>query len=64
MASAGLTWTKERIERLKELWTEGLSASQIEATENPRSGDNLPCLVVSYGANGTWIWCLGTFQAI
>lgn len=31
MANAGLTWTKERIERLKELWTEGLSASQIAA---------------------------------
>jgi len=31
MANAGLTWTKERIERLKELWGEGLSASQIAA---------------------------------
>jgi GcrA cell cycle regulator len=31
MANVGLTWTKERIERLKELWTEGLSASQIAA---------------------------------
>src|SRR3954465_6580408 len=31
MARAGLTWTEERIERLKELWTEGLSASQIAA---------------------------------
>jgi len=31
MANAGLTWTKERIERLKELWTEGLSASEIAA---------------------------------
>ena len=31
MANAGLTWTEERIERLKELWTEGLSASEIAA---------------------------------
>jgi GcrA cell cycle regulator len=31
MANAGLTWTEERIERLKELWGEGLSASQIAA---------------------------------
>jgi GcrA cell cycle regulator len=31
MANAGLTWTKERIERLKQLWGEGLSASQIAA---------------------------------
>ena len=31
MANVGLTWTEERIERLKELWTEGLSASQIAA---------------------------------
>jgi GcrA cell cycle regulator len=31
MANAGLTWTEERTERLKELWTEGLSASQIAA---------------------------------
>ena len=31
MANAGLTWTKERIERLKELWREGLSASEIAA---------------------------------
>src|SRR5215203_4912901 len=31
MANVGLTWTKERIERLKELWGEGLSASQIAA---------------------------------
>src|SRR5215218_3867955 len=31
MANAGLTWTAERIERLKELWTEGLSASEIAA---------------------------------
>ena len=31
MANVGLTWTKERIERLKELWTEGLSASQMAA---------------------------------
>jgi len=31
MANAGLTWTKERIELLTKLWTEGLSASQIAA---------------------------------
>ncbi len=31
MANEGLTWTEERIECLKELWTEGLSASQIAA---------------------------------
>src|SRR5215210_7113136 len=31
MANVGLTWTKGRIERLKELWGEGLSASQIAA---------------------------------
>jgi GcrA cell cycle regulator len=31
MAGAGLTWTKERIELLTKLWTEGLSASQIAA---------------------------------
>jgi GcrA cell cycle regulator len=31
MANVGLTWTEERIERLKELWGEGLSASQIAA---------------------------------
>ena len=31
MANTSLTWTEERIERLKELWTEGLSASQIAA---------------------------------
>ncbi len=31
MADAGLTWTKERIELLTKLWTEGLSASQIAA---------------------------------
>src|SRR5215211_1213877 len=30
-AGAGMTWTEERIERLKELWGEGLSASQIAA---------------------------------
>ena len=29
MADTGLTWTKERIELLTKLWTEGLSASQI-----------------------------------
>lgn len=28
-ANAGTTWTEERIERLKTLWSEGLSASQI-----------------------------------
>jgi len=28
-AGAGMTWTKERIELLTKLWTEGLSASQI-----------------------------------
>lgn len=28
-ASAGPTWTEERVERLKTLWIEGLSASQI-----------------------------------
>lgn len=28
-ASAGTTWTEERVERLKTLWSEGLSASQI-----------------------------------
>ena len=31
MANAGLTWTKERIELLTKLWTEGLNASQIAA---------------------------------
>jgi len=31
MANVGLTWTKERIELLTKLWTEGLSASQIAA---------------------------------
>ena len=31
MAEASLTWTKERIELLTKLWTEGLSASQIAA---------------------------------
>jgi GcrA cell cycle regulator len=30
-ADAGMTWTKERIELLTKLWTEGLSASQIAA---------------------------------
>jgi GcrA cell cycle regulator len=30
-AGAGMTWTKERIELLTKLWTEGLSASQIAA---------------------------------
>ena len=28
-AGTGMTWTKERIELLTKLWTEGLSASQI-----------------------------------
>lgn len=28
-ASAGMTWTNERVEQLKTLWIEGLSASQI-----------------------------------
>ena len=32
MTDAGVTWTDERIELLKKLWSEGLSASQI-ATE-------------------------------
>src|SRR5437588_11168970 len=27
----GMTWTDERVETLKKLWTEGLSASQIAA---------------------------------
>ncbi len=31
MADAGLTWTEERIELLRQLWNEGLSASQIAA---------------------------------
>jgi GcrA cell cycle regulator len=31
MADAGQTWTKERVEQLTKLWTEGLSASQIAA---------------------------------
>jgi GcrA cell cycle regulator len=30
-AGTGMTWTKERIELLTKLWTEGLSASQIAA---------------------------------
>src|SRR3954452_15548324 len=30
-AGAGMTWTKERIELLTKLWTEGLSASQTAA---------------------------------
>lgn len=30
-ASFGVTWTNERVERLKVLWAEGLSASQIAA---------------------------------
>lgn len=29
MARTGMTWTNERIERLKSLWGDGLSASQI-----------------------------------
>lgn len=32
MTDAGVTWTDERVELLKKLWTDGLSASQI-ATE-------------------------------
>jgi hypothetical protein len=31
MAGAGLTWTKERVDLLTKLWSEGLSASQIAA---------------------------------
>ncbi len=31
MADAGATWTDERVELLKKLWTDGLSASQIAA---------------------------------
>src|SRR5215216_1756538 len=31
MANVGLTWTKERIDLLTELWGEGLSGSQIAA---------------------------------
>ena len=31
MADAGLPWTDERVELLKKLWSEGLSASQIAA---------------------------------
>src|SRR4051812_45908745 len=31
MANTSLTWTEERMERLKQLWGEGLSASQIAA---------------------------------
>ncbi len=29
MSDAGLPWTEERVELLKKLWTDGLSASQI-----------------------------------
>ena len=31
MTDAGATWTDERVELLKKLWTDGLSASQIAA---------------------------------
>ena len=31
MADAGLPWTDERVELLKKLWSDGLSASQIAA---------------------------------
>ena len=31
MIDAGVTWTDERVELLKKLWTDGLSASQIAA---------------------------------
>jgi GcrA cell cycle regulator len=31
MAEASATWTDERLDRLKKLWSEGLSASQIAA---------------------------------
>ena len=31
MTDAGVTWTDERVELLKKLWTDGLSASQIAA---------------------------------
>ena len=31
MMDAGATWTDERVELLKKLWTDGLSASQIAA---------------------------------
>src|SRR3712207_1185997 len=31
MIDAGATWTDERVELLKKLWTDGLSASQIAA---------------------------------
>src|SRR5829696_510993 len=31
MMDAGATWTEERVELLKKLWSDGLSASQIAA---------------------------------
>jgi GcrA cell cycle regulator len=31
METSGMNWTDERVERLKKLWAEGLSASQIAA---------------------------------
>jgi GcrA cell cycle regulator len=31
MTDAGVTWTDERVEQLKKLWSDGLSASQIAA---------------------------------
>jgi GcrA cell cycle regulator len=31
MMDAGVTWTDERVEQLKKLWSDGLSASQIAA---------------------------------
>jgi GcrA cell cycle regulator len=31
MAEANVTWTEERLELLKKLWSEGMSASQIAA---------------------------------
>jgi hypothetical protein len=31
MSDAGLPWTEERVELLKKLWADGLSASQIAA---------------------------------
>ena len=31
MTDAGVTWTDERVELLKKLWSDGLSASQIAA---------------------------------
>ena len=31
MTDAGVNWTDERVELLKKLWTDGLSASQIAA---------------------------------